>query len=237
MNPSNKIVEMVKSSLFVLAHSILDYKDVTMTTHGEVITALESSNNRKLIVLPRGCLKSSLCTIAFPIFALNRNPNERILIDSELYGNSCTYLREITYHLEGNENLRKLFGEYKGSLWNQDEIIIKQRTKPYKEASITAGGIGTTRVGQHYSIILGDDYNSPRNTASKENAEKVIAHYQYNLSILEPGGIYIVVGTRYSENDLIGHIILNELGLKTTPLTGVYNLSTIEKSIEQENIL
>ena len=236
MSSHEHLKTIVKSSLFVLANSILEFKDVTLSTHGEVIKTLESGLTRKLIVLPRGCLKSTLCTIAYPIWLLLRNPNERILIDSELFTNSATYLRDIKTHLETNTDLIDLFGPFKSRVWNQDEITIRQRKQPFKEASITAGGIGTTKVGMHHSVIIGDDYNSPRNTATKENAAKVVAHYQYNLSILEPNGSYIIVGTRYSENDLIGHVISNEIGLKKTPLTGVYDLSNIEKSVENESI-
>ncbi len=81
----------------------------------------------------------------------------------------------------------------------------------FKEASITAAGIGTTKVGQHYDVIIGDDYNSQNNTNSPDNAKKVIDHYRYNISILEPEGLYVIIGTRYSELDLIGHIIANEI--------------------------
>lgn len=205
-NDLNAFADAGRSSLFVLSSSFLGYKDVNLRTHGEIIDVLESPGSRKLIVVPRGCLKSSLGCVAYPIWRLLRDPNERILIDSELYTNSTTFLREIKQHLQGSA-MSGVFGDFKSKTWKEDEIIIKQRTKKFKEASITCGGVGTTKVGQHYSIIIGDDYNSPKNTATKEGAAKVIAHYRYNLSILEPGGTYVVIGTKYSELDLIHHII------------------------------
>ena len=116
-------------------------------------------------------------------------------------------------HLE-SPHFIELFGYWKTDVWNQGEIVIKPRTKILKEASITAGGVGTTKVGQHFDLILGDDYNSPANSATPEGRQKVIDHYQYNRSILEVHGEYCIVGTRYSEDDLIGHIIRNELGLE-----------------------
>ena len=36
-----------------------------------------------------------------------------------------------------------------------------------------------------------------------------------NTSILEPDGILVVIGTRYAVDDLIGHIIENEIGDET----------------------
>jgi hypothetical protein len=211
-NPMDQKFEMIKAckdSLYDLSKNLLGYRDITEKTHGEIIDALESKNKRKLICVPRGCLKSSLACVAFPIFLLINNPDLRILIDSELYTNSATFLREIKQHLQ-SPLFMSLFGEWKTKVWNESEIIISKRTKRLKEASITVGGIGTTKVGQHFDVIIGDDYNSPSNTNTKENAEKVISHFRYNLSILEPDGIYTVIGTRYSSNDLIGWILQNE---------------------------
>ncbi len=197
-------------SLYVTAKHLLGYRDVNKATHGRVINILESSSQRKLICIPRGCLKSSLASVAFPIWLLIRNPNVRILIDSELYTNSKNFLREIKGHLE-SEELTRYFCPFKSQTWNEGEIIVKQRSRVFKEASITAAGIGTTKVGQHYDVIIGDDYNSQNNTNSPDNAKKVIDHYRYNISILEPEGLYVIIGTRYSELDLIGHIIANEI--------------------------
>lgn len=200
-----------KKSLLYLAYTLLSYKDVNKRTHGEIISALEDQESRrKLICVPRGCLKSSIACVAYPIWLLINNPNLRILIDSELYTNSATFLREIRAHLQ-TEAMRLLFGDFVGDVWNESEITIKQRTRFYKEASITAGGIGTTKVGQHYDVIIGDDMNSPNNTNTIESAQKVINHYKMNTSILEPEGTYVVIGTRYAANDLIGHILENEI--------------------------
>lgn len=193
----------------LLAKELLGYKDLAEPTHGPMAAMLQDDSRRKLICVPRGCLKSSLACVAYPIWLLVNNPNLRILIDSELWTNSATFIREIKLHLE-NPELTELFGVFKGSTWNQDELIIQQRTKKLKEASITAGGVGTTKVGQHYDVIIHDDMNSPDNTNSPENAEKVIRHFKYNVSILEPTGTMVVIGTRYAENDCIGWILENE---------------------------
>lgn len=208
----DRLKEHYKSSLYLTCTNLLNFKDVNLETHGKIINTLESSGTRKLICVPRGCLKSTIACVAYPIWLLNRNPNLRILIDSELYTNSCTFLREVKAYLE-RPRLIDLFGVYKSKVWNESEIIIKQRTKVLKEASITVGGVGTIKVGQHYDIIIGDDYNSPANTANPEQAEKVVSHYRMNTSILEPTGTMVIIGTRYSASDLIGHLLTNEIEL------------------------
>ncbi len=195
-----------------LTAKALGYKDINPRTHGDMIRNLESETTRKLIVMPRGTFKSSIGCVSYPIWRLNKNPNLRILIDSEIYSNSKNFLREIRLHLE-KPDLVRLYGVYKTDhCWNEGEIIVAQRSKVFKEASITAGGIGAEKTGQHYDLIICDDLNSPSNSQTKEARQKVIDHYRYLTSILEPNGTLVVIGTRYAEDDAIGFVLTNEIG-------------------------
>lgn len=205
--------ELFSRDLFALCH-YLGFKDVTWSTHGEIITILEFPGLRKMIVVPRGSLKSTIACVAYPIQRLLQDFNHRILIDSELYTNSKNFIREIKGHLV-SPALTSVYGQfYNTKNWNEGEFTVKQRTKVYKEASVTAGGIGTTKVGQHYTIIIGDDYNSDKNSKTPEGRQKVIDHFRYNMSILEPGGTYVLTATRYAEDDVPGFVLSNLIGLK-----------------------
>lgn len=212
--------DMYRRSLYQTTKHLLGYRDVTWRTHGEVFQALEAPTDRKLIVLPRGCFKSSICSVSYPIWCLLRDPNERILIDSEVYENAKNFLREIKAHLE-SERVTSLFGPFKcpprpdKSMppWNEGELTIRQRTAIKKEASITASGIGAGKTGQHYDRIISDDLNSPKNSSTPEMREKVLDHYRYNQAILEPLGTMLIVGTRYAASDVPGFILENEIGV------------------------
>lgn len=206
----NILAYQYRSSLFLTCKDLLGYKDITEYTHRRITDALEAPTTRKLIVMPRGTFKSSIGVVGYSIWLLLNNPDLRILIDSEVYTNSKNFLREIKAHLESSR-LTDLFGVFRTERnWTEGEITIAQRKKTLKEASITCGGIGTVKVGQHYDVILGDDYNSQNNSDSPEGCEKVLIHYRLNQAILDPGGIYSITGTRYSDNDCIGHILKNE---------------------------
>lgn len=190
----------------------LGYKDLDKDAHDEPVRVLESKATRKIIVEPRGTFKSSLAVVAYPIWRLLKDPNLTILIDSEIYSNSKNFLREIKGHLKSDWFI-KCYGDLEGPKWDEGEIIIKTRTRNRKEASITVGGIGTVKVGQHYDLIIGDDYNSPRNSDTPEKCQQVIDHCRYNLNILNPGGEYVFTGTRYAELDISGFLfkhVLNE---------------------------
>lgn len=201
------------NSLYLTAKHLLGYKDITIRTHGPIVSSLEAPNKRKLIVVPRGCFKSSLGVIAYSIWRLMRDPNERILIDSEVYTNSKNFMREIKAHLE-SKRFVELFGQWKSNNWSEGELTVKVRSKPYKEASITCSGIGAVKVGQHYSVIIMDDMNSDNNSQTTEGRQKVINHYRMNTAILEPDGVMVVIGTRYATDDIIGYIMDNEIAGK-----------------------
>lgn len=197
------------NDFFFFAKEFLGYKDLDWDVHGQFVNVFESDAPRKIVVMPRGTFKSTLGSVAYPIWRLLRDPNLTILLDSELYTNSKNFIREIKGHLQ-SERMTELFGRQIGPKWDEGEIILSSRTANRKEASITAGGLGTTRVGQHYDLIIGDDYNSPQNSETPEKCQKVIDHVRYNLNILNPGGEYLIIGTRYAERDVIG-FFLNDI--------------------------
>jgi hypothetical protein len=203
---SGMIRELATQDFFIFCKHVLGYKDMEWDVHGPSIKALESDAKRKLIVMPRGTFKSSEGSVAYPMWRLERDPNLTILIDSEVYTNSKNFLREIKGHYTSARYMA-VFGERVGPKWDEGEIILSTRTKIRKEASITVGGIETVKVGQHYDVIIGDDYNSAQNSDTPEKCQKVIDHFKYNLNILNPGGEYVVIGTRYAELDVIGFLL------------------------------
>lgn len=203
--------QLYEDNLFLCAKYLLGYKDLSFRTHGPVCDVLTAPTKNKLVVLPRGAFKSSLCSVAWPIWLLKRNPDLRILIDSELYTNSKNWVREIRGHL-ANENFIKHWGNWRGKeTWNEGEITISTRTRVLKEASITASGVGAEKTSQHYDLIVTDDLNTKKNSATKEGRLKVVDHYKYQISLLDPGSTKLIVGTRYSSDDVIGFVMENEI--------------------------
>lgn len=175
-----------------------------------MIACLEGPENRKLLVMPRGTFKTSISSVAYPIWRLIKDPNLRIMLDSELYTNSKMRIREIKEHIT-SPVFQDVYGDWKGSVWAEGEIIIKPRTKILKEPSIMASGIGAGKTGVHVNLIIADDLNSATNSNTKEGCEKIINHFRYYTSILEPGGELVLVGTRYSSSDTIAFVIDNLL--------------------------
>lgn len=204
---------LYRKSLYLTAKYLLGYSEVNWRTHGEMIQVLEGPEKRKLIIMPRGTFKTSIAVVAYPIWLLLNNPNLRIMIDSELYSNARRSLREIGQHLQ-SEKITQLFGVFRGEgVWNEGEILINQRGIIKKESSVMASGIGAEKTGIHLDVVIADDLCSPSNMNTPENRDKVHDHYRYYTSILDPGGIIILVGTRYSSDDLYQRILEREVFL------------------------
>ncbi len=215
--------EVYRSSLYRTSKYLLGMSDINWRTHGEMIESLEELEFRRegianaLIVMPRGSLKSSVGSIAFPIWRLIRNPNRRILIDSATYDLSTQLVSAIAQHLE-SEAITSLFGSFrsKGD-WSSKSLTISQRTRILATPSVVAGGIGSPKVGSHFDSIIMDDLNTDKNSTTPELRQKVFDHYRMNFAILDPGGDAALIGTRYSADDCIGRVLSEEIGKDFVP--------------------
>lgn len=180
--------------------------------------AQEHGNIKKLIMIPRGCFKSTIATVDFPMWALWHDPNLRIMIDNENYKNSKKFLAEIKGILDGEGLIKTLLKDENGKYqldtnkkvpggFTEDSIILENRTIPAKEPSIFCSGADTAATGMHPDIIIMDDLVSERNVTTEDQIEKVKQHYRFAYSLLEPGGILIIIGTRYHLNDMYADIM------------------------------
>jgi predicted phage terminase large subunit-like protein len=171
--------------------------------------SVEHGGNRQLHLWPRDCFKSTMITVGNSLYALAKNPNVRIFIGNAVASNANSFLREIKGHLERNKKLRDIIGDYteKAPKWNDDMIIVGSRTKNMKEPSIQTAGVGASLVSQHYDLMILDDLVNRENVNTPELIQKTIDWYRLALSLLEPHGTLIIIGTRYHYKDLYGHLL------------------------------
>lgn len=234
-----KIALRCRTDLYFLCREILDYTKMEPHVHQELCDyttsilpnhpeelvsriksdhpEFDSTKNLLLLLMPRGTFKSSVVTIGFTLQMILNEPNVRILIDSETFGKSKAFLREILDHLVSNEKYREVFkaihGMYPWSkksemkLWTDSEVILPCRNVPKKEPTISCAGIDVTKNGMHYDLIICDDLHSEKNVTNKEQIAQVIEHYKLAFSLLDPGRPMIVIGTRWDFSDLYQHIM------------------------------
>lgn len=203
--------KLYENNFYAFAKQVCGLNLLERDVHANMVRVLQSTQPYKMLVCPRSSFKSTLAATAYPLWLLTKNPNLRIIICSELYTNSKNFIRQIRSIIE-SDGFRMLYGDWKGNVWGEGEIIVSKRTVAKKEASITAAGIGTTKVGAHFDCAIFDDMNSQNNSDTPEKAQKVLDYYKYMLSILDPGSEIVVTATRYSLNDLPEFVLKNEVG-------------------------
>jgi len=238
-----QIAEKGRQSLFFLAKAILGFDRFTKEIHKPICDMVQDykNNTRNVLVLPRGWYKSTLATIAYPIWRAINNPEVRILLVQNTYTNACGKLGAIKQIFESNDLFKLLYPEIlpdNDCIWAKDAATVKRRGA-YPEATWEAAGTGTQKTGQHYDLIIEDDTVSP----SKDNLtgammqptqaeiEKAIGWFRLGTPLLiEPlDSQRIVVGTRWAEGDLLGYIIekhpeFNELTRAVKEIDGVPNV-------------
>lgn len=190
---------------------ILGYAEMEDHVHRPLCEFVKGGKNKKLIMMPRGSFKSSVITVGMCIQEMVLHPDIRILIANEKLSNAQKFLGEIKGHLTQNEYFRMLYGQLDNTkdetVWNQSEIVISTRKKVFKEPTISTAGVDVTKVSQHYDLIIVDDPVSHNNVTTKDQIDKVLDWYKGLLSLLDPGGRIIIIGTRWDYGDLYGTLL------------------------------
>lgn len=151
---------------------------------------------------PRRTLKSTVCSVGFPVWVLLNNPNTRILLDTAVAGNAQNFLKNIRTFFEG-PYIQGIFGKLYSEKndWNMNSITLN-RTGVFPQPSIDTGGIDMAKTSQHYDLIISDDLQNKDNCKSKEQRDKVKEHFKLYANLIDPGGMILSVGTRWDFDDL-----------------------------------
>jgi predicted phage terminase large subunit-like protein len=177
--------------------------------HRELCQFVERNPTRKkLILMPRGHLKTTVITIGYSLQRIAKDPKVRILLANATGTMAEAFLSQIKKHLQYNDTFRQYFGDLttNASTWRDNMITLPTGEGSYqsKEATVTAYGLGGSLVSQHYDVIIVDDPHNRENINTKDQIEKVKQSYRDLLDLLEPQGTLIVIGTRWHDDDLYG---------------------------------
>jgi hypothetical protein len=111
--------------------------------------------------ISRSFYKSTVWTHGADTWEILRNPNIRIRIVNAVAERAQSFMRSIKLNFEKNHFVRILFPEYcpssRTERWNENEIVMPNRTKTYPEPTVKAVGVGGASAGDHHDIIDIDD--------------------------------------------------------------------------------
>ena len=137
-----KLRNRCKQSLFFLSRGVLGFKDLTPKIHRPICVALQNHERypRLLVVFPRTWFKSTLASVAYPIWRAINDPNVRGLIVQNSFSNACKKLAAIRNIFEKNILFRALFPEIlpdKTCRWMKECLEVK-RTEGHPEGTFEA---------------------------------------------------------------------------------------------------
>ena len=205
--------QQMSDSHWTFSCEILGNKNLD-PAHQDLCQFLDEYHRYKLILLPRGSLKTTLITIGSTTRRIVRNPNTRTLIVSELLKNSKKMIGAVKAQFESNKTLIDLYGDLvpkrDEGKWNDTELVVTSRTLyQAKEATVTAAGLDVEQTSAHFDYMLMDDLMSKNNTQTKEQIEKVIDYVKLCYPLLDPSdhAQMIFIGTRWHFQDLYQYLI------------------------------
>mgnify|MGYP000338941835 CR=1 FL=1 len=205
--PNGKYIDFYKFCKYILGYDKLSEPHKRWC---ETLERERKKHKRLMFLKPRGTFKSTIYTVSYTLWRIildkykyNDIPH-RILIASATNELACQFLGEIRQQLMLNEKL-KWFG-LTITKETQQEIWLKRRTI-HKEPTIKAKGALAAITSEHYDLIIVDDLCNNEDRESETIRERKKRWYQDLISILEPDGEVLVVGTRWHFDDLYNFIM------------------------------
>jgi len=176
--------------------------------------------SRGLMILPRGFGKTKICTEGGMGWALLRNPDEAIRVSNAIVETARDFVGTTKSFYDSNEFMEWAFPEYyvkhprAQERWNDSEFVLPNRTKHRREASVEFGGVTASAEGHHHSIHIVDDPIGLAALNANRGANAVMESTKHwfwasENTLLDSGirGSVVVIGTRYSVDDLFSSII------------------------------
>lgn len=174
----------------------------------QIHTAKVDEQRYGLMLVPRGCFKTTVGTFATCIKLLVDNPNARILLSSHKHEAAKEMLSAIKADLQ-HPKFKEIFGDWKvgASRWTEEAITIGERSVAYREPSIDTCGVDAPKTGAHYDYIIIDDVHNEINSSSETGRKRAFRHIITCYPLLEPNGVMGLWGTHWDARDAYAKIL------------------------------
>jgi hypothetical protein len=220
--------DRAEQSLYVFAKGVLGLDRLTPSLHKLTGDWLQlTPPYRKLMLLPRDHLKTSLASRSLPIHLLIQPKDNniyipgkdgaetRIMLSTKTATNAEHQLRWIEGRFEACDILRALWphrvwddSRKQSPKWSASEMIIP-RKKDYPEASIETIGVGGKVTGRHYDVMIKDDLIDIEDANSEIVMRTAIEWHKASRALFDhpDKGLEFILGTRWAVYDLYQDIM------------------------------
>ena len=214
-----KLRAYADAHLYFFCKNVLGFKDMVPELHGELCAFLESGELRKLVLIPRGGLKSSICSIGYVIWRLCRDPNLRIAVISSTQPKASKMMgltRDMFQKESTTPMMRALYPDRlvdakytRKNPWNNDHILLPRTATHLQEYSLHAFSVNGSVSGYHFDMIVFDDLIDEKTANSEAEMSQAVNFFKNHEPLYHnPGtGEGLVIGTRYGIYDLYQFII------------------------------
>lgn len=163
------------------------------------------------VVIPRSYGKTVIATKALSLWTQVRNPNLSTYIGSETVEKAVDFLRPMKAVMDGSDPFSR-FAEFYGSwfnperLWTSRTVIHGARDSMGRsEASFDTWGVEQGITGSHPDFGIFDD---PLSEEKLKESGSWLTAVNTSIAALRPAfrtdSMFLLVGTRYRDNDAIG---------------------------------
>lgn len=144
--------------------------DKVPTFQSELFKKLDNIHRTKRLCVasPRSFLKSTTCSVEFPLRCALFGHFKEILIVSNSEALAINFLRSLKINIESNERIIRYFGQRWSDKWTENHLIL---TNP--RVSIRAIGWGAQIRGFRPDLIIMDDIESDETVISEEIRKKM----------------------------------------------------------------
>lgn len=166
-----------------------------------------------LILAPMGHGKTQIVSVALPLYLLGKNLNARIKLVCLSDDSAKERLGSIRAYINDDTDYQKVFPKVqrdKGAEWSKHNLSICRDTYA-KDPSLSVKGITAGGIGGRADFLLVDDIFDYRAAVTQPaTREQYVSTYNLVwLTRLVPGGLAVVICTRWHERDLAGEILSN----------------------------
>ena len=169
---------------------------------------------KKMLLMPRGHVKSNIITVGYALWRIVRDRNIRIILASHKDDDAQKFLITIKGHIKDDEWFREVYPDIrpmpgngsKPQLWSTKQILV-ERKPGFVEPTVQCMSQGSSVTGRHYILLIPDDLVTDKNVNNEEALKKTEDFHRLAESLLDPGAKELMIGTRYHYQDEYGRII------------------------------
>ncbi len=190
---------------------------------------------KKLLLIPRGHVKSNLATIGYGLWRIVCDPTIRILLVSHKEPDAVKFLNGIKHHIE-SQRFQSIYPEIRKSIaannkpdrWS-DKALLVERDSDLTENTVENCSLTSKVTGRHYDLLMPDDLVNENAVANANAIAATQEMHEMCQPLLDPGGLELMIGTTYDFDDEYQRVI------NTPDLAADYEI--ISKGVVQDALL